>query len=690
MTKITRFLKKLIVNGLRISRTAARKFKTTEHTFIVFVAVIIGIIGGLGAVGIYHGIRLFEKMFWGIANPNIAYFTETSWYIKIIMPTIAGFVVGLIIHLVAKEAKGHGVPEVMEAIALRNGVIRKRVATAKLIASSLYIGGGGSVGREGPVIQIGSAIGSALGQFFQVNPQRMKTFVACGAAAGIAAAFNAPIAGALFSLEIILGDFALPKFSPIVISPVAATVVSHMFLGDHTAFQVPEYQLVSAFELIPYAVLGIFSGLVAWLFIKTLHGSEEFFERIKYPIYLKTMVGGLIIGIMGCFIPQIYGVGYDTMDSALRGNLLGQTLLLLVFAKIIATSISLGSGGSGGIFAPSLFLGTSAGGAFGVLVHSLFPEISASPGAYALVGMGAVVAATTHAPLTATLIIFEMTNDYSIILPLLISVTIATIFRGKLMRESIYTIKLVSKGIDIFRGRDANVLRAVCVQSVMDKKIELMPEHTAFKDIINQTLGTRLRHFWVVNKNRQFIGAISLPSVRQILQEEEFLQDLVVAHDLVDTEVPIIAADATLAEAMQIFGRYDVDLIPVIKDMQSRKLIGQLRLRDVIEAYNNEIHRADVTTELAHSVKLLEQTKTIDFIDGYALAEIKCPQKFVGKSLRVLPFRQEYKTQVILIKRKDAGKNEEAIVPTSVDELQAEDQLVLVGPEKKIDELKNL
>ncbi|KAA3618192.1 MAG: CBS domain-containing protein [Calditrichaeota bacterium] len=690
MTRITRLFKKFVVASIGFTQTAARKFKTTEHTFIVFIAIIIGLLGGLGAVGIYYAIRFFSDVFWGSPDLDISYFASLSWYMKVITPTVAGFIVGLIIHFVAKEAKGHGVPEVMEAIALRNGIIRKRVAAAKLVASSLYIGGGGSVGREGPVIQIGSAIGSAIGQFFNVNSQRMKTFVACGAAAGIAAAFNAPIAGALFSLEIILGDFAVPKFSPIVIAAVTATVVSHTFLGDHTAFQVPEYHLVSAYELIPYALLGIFAGLVAWLFIKTLHSSEEFFDKFKYPIYVKTMVGGLIIGIIGCFIPHIYGVGYDTMDNALKGNLMGYTLLLLVFAKIFATSVSLGSGGSGGIFAPSLFIGTSAGGFFGVVVHSLFPEVTATPGAYALVGMGAVVAATTHAPITAILIIFEMTNDYNIILPLMISVTIGTIFRGKLMQESIYTIKLVAKGIDIFRGQDANVLRAVKVRSVMDIDIELMPEHMPFKEIIRKTLETPLHHFWVVNKDKQYIGAISLPGVRHILQEEEYLRDLVVAHDLVDMDVPVILADATLAEAMQLFGRYDVDLMPVIDGANAQKMIGQLRLRDVIEAYNNEIHRADISTELAHSVKLLDQTKTIDFIDGYTLAEVKCPRSFVGKTLRELPLRQEYKTQVILIKRTTEKNNEEAIVPTPTEQLQSEDQLVLVGPEKKIDALKNL
>ncbi|KAA3656926.1 MAG: chloride channel protein, partial [Calditrichaeota bacterium] len=649
MNSNSKFFKKRMVNFLRMSRTAVRKFKSTEHTFIVFIAIIIGLLGGLGAVGIYYGIQFFEGLFWGTPDLNVSYFDSLGWQIKILAPTIAGFIVGLIIHLVAKEAKGHGVPEVMEAIALRNGVIRKRVAAAKLIASSLYIGGGGSVGREGPVIQIGSAIGSTIGQFFRVNPQRMKTFVACGAAAGIAAAFNAPIAGALFSLEIILGDFAVPKFSPIVIAAVVATVVSHTFLGNHRAFQVPGYELISAYELIPYAVLGILAGLVAWLFIKSLHNVEEFFDKFKYPIYVKTMIGGLIVGLIGNFIPHIYGVGYDTMDSALRGNMLGETLLMLVFAKIIATSVSLGSGGSGGVFAPSLFLGTTAGGFFGVVVHSLFPEVTATPGAYALVGMGAVVAATTHAPITAILIIFEMTNDYRIILPLMISVTIAVIFRGKLMRESIYTIKLVAKGIDIFRGKDANVLRAIKVRSVMDEKIELIPEHTPFKVIINKTLETPLHHFWVINRDKQFIGAISMPEVRQMLHEEEYLRDLVVAHDLVDTDIPAIAADATLAEAMQIFGRYDVDLMPVVESTNSKRLIGQLRLREVVEAYNNEIHRADVTSELAHSVKLLEQTKTIDFIDGYTLAEIKCPRAFAGKNLRILPFRQEYQTQVILI-----------------------------------------
>ena len=334
--------------GQRLS-SSFLQFRGTEHTFMVIVAAIIGVLGGLGAVSIQFLIKLFQDLFWGNGGDvTLAYLETVPLYMKILIPVVGSAIVGLIIHFFSKEAKGHGVPEVMEAIALRNGKIRPRVVFAKLFASSLYIGAGGSVGREGPVIQVGSAIGSALGQFFRVNPQRTKTFVACGAASGIAAAFNAPIAGALFSVEIILGDFGVAQFSPIVISSVVATVVSRHFLGDFPAFEVPAYELVSPLELIPYVILGILAGAVALLFSRTLYKLEDFFDNLKFNVVFKTIIGGFLLGTMGIFVPHIYGVGYDTMNAALLGNLTWTTMLLLIFAKIAATSISLGSGGSGG------------------------------------------------------------------------------------------------------------------------------------------------------------------------------------------------------------------------------------------------------------------------------------------------------------------------------------------------------
>ena len=383
------------------------RLKLTEHSFVLIVAVIIGLLGGYGAVLIQLAIRWFQHLFWG-GKFNLETIEAIAWYWRVIIPAFGGLVVGLVIQYYAREAKGHGVPEVMEAIALKNGIIRPRVVIAKLFSSALYIASGGSVGREGPVIQIGSAVGSTVGQFFKVNPKRMRVFVACGAASGIAAAFNAPVAGALFAVEIILGDFAVPQFSPIVISSVAATIVSRHYLGDYPAFVVPEYQLVSPLEILNYVVLGFLAGFVALLFIKTLYFSEDVFDDLKLPEYVKGVVGGVIIGSIGLIFPYIYGVGYDAMDLALYGKLLWQIAGVLVFVKILATSISLGSGGSGGIFAPSLFLGAMLGVFFGHVVNLFFPTWTSSPGAYALVAMGGVVGAATHGPITAILIIFEI------------------------------------------------------------------------------------------------------------------------------------------------------------------------------------------------------------------------------------------------------------------------------------------
>ena len=671
-------------------RRSFLRFKATEHTFIVIVATFIGLIGGFGAVGIQLAIKFFQKVFWHDWTLTTEYLRELPWTHKLLAPALGGLIVGLIIHYISKEAKGHGVPEVMEAIALKNGVIRPRVVLAKLLASSIYIGAGGSVGREGPVIQIGASIGSTIGQFFRVNTQRMKTFVACGAAAGIAAAFNAPIAGALFSVEIILGDFAVPQFSAIVVSSVVATVVTRTFLGNYPAFVVPQYQLVSPFELLSYAGLGIFAGFVALLFINSLYKSEIFFDRVKMPIYLKTLIGGLMVGVLGLGVPQVFGVGYDTMEQAMRGGVIWQWMLLLVFAKIIATSISLGSGGSGGIFAPSLFMGTMIGGFFGEFIHAFWPHLTAQSGAYALVGMGAVVAAATHAPITAILIIFEMTNDYKIILPLMISVIIATLISTKIQKESIYTIKLIRRGIDIFKGRDVNILRSIQVRDVMDKDVQTVPNGMPFRTLMKQILESPHPEFFVVNKKGELLGIVGLPQVREAIQDEEFLADLVVAEDLRSDDVPTISENETLDNVLKIISRYDVELIPVVAEDNPRKIVGQLRSKNIMEAYNKELSNLDVATELAQSVKFLGKAKTLDFVDGYALAEIPCPQPFVDHSLRDLDLRAEYGIQVILIKRPGARNKEASIVPTPAETLRETDKLVVVGPEKAVEMVKNL
>ncbi len=399
---------------------AIRSIRESEYTVTTILAILIGFLGGFGAIGFRSLIQAIQSIGYGSGSDLLAAVLSVPWYGKLLIPAIGGAVVGPLIFFFAREAKGHGVPEVMEAVALRSGLIRKRVVIVKTLASAISIGSGGSVGREGPIVQIGSAIGSSLGQILRVSGNRMRNLVGCGAAAGIAATFNAPIAGAIFALEVILGEFQIGTFGPIVLASVMATVISRAFLGDFPAFiSIPKYDLVSIWEIPAYLVMGFLGGFVSLLFIKSLYKAEDLWAGLKVPEFLKPALGGLTIGLLSLYFPQILGVGYESITEALLGKLPWFLLLVLVFVKIFATSLTIGSGGSGGVFAPSLFIGAMMGGIYGHMVHHFFPSVTASSGAYSLVGMGAIVAGATHAPITSILILFELTDDYRIILPLI-------------------------------------------------------------------------------------------------------------------------------------------------------------------------------------------------------------------------------------------------------------------------------
>ncbi|MEE8540449.1 MAG: chloride channel protein, partial [Desulfobacterales bacterium] len=492
-----------------ISKASFRNIGKNEHTIMTALAVAVGLAGGFGAVGFRYLIDFFQSIAYGSHEELLAVIEFTPWYLRLLVPAGGGLIVGLLVYRFAREAKGHGVPEVMEAVALKSGVIRKRIVFVKALASAVCIGTGGSVGREGPIVQIGSAIGSSIGQLTKVSADRMKTLVGCGAAAGIAATFNAPIAGTMFALEVILGDFGIATFSPIVIASVMATAVSRHFLGDIPAFEVPAYELLSAWEFPLYAGLGLFCAIVGVAFTKILYKSEDLFDDFKFPEYLKPVIGGLMLGGMGFLFPHILGVGYGGINLSLWQTLSWWVLLVLVFYKIIATSITIGSGGSGGIFAPSLFLGAMAGGFFGTVVHQLFPTITATPGAYSIVGMGAVVSATTHGPISAILILFEMTGDYKIILPLMTTCIISTLFAGQFLRDSIYTLKLSRRGTDIRAGKEVNVLKSIAVKDIMNAQVETIQEDMKLSALAEMISKSKFNSFPVVDRMRNLTGMLS-------------------------------------------------------------------------------------------------------------------------------------------------------------------------------------
>ena len=572
-----------VLKNLRQMRNWAGRHFSETH-FLIVLAVLIGLGGGLGAVAFRWLIDTFRHLF---LERGAAFLGHP--YLLPLIPAVGGLLVGFIVLRWAREAQGHGVPEVMAAVATEGGRIRPRVAIVKSLASALCIGSGGSVGREGPIVQIGSALGSSVGQLFGLGDRRVKVLVGCGAAAGISATFNAPIAGVIFAL-VILGDFAIAAFSPIIISSVVATALARSVMGDEAAFLVPHYQISSPYELGYYAVLGVLGGVVAVGFTRILYKMEDGFDRLPITDYAKPVIGGFLVGAIGIFYPQVFGVGYDAITDAVHNNTGLSLILVLFFAKFLATSLTLGSGGSGGVFAPSLFLGAMLGGVFGNAAQALTPGIVLTPGAYALVGMAALVAGTTHAPLTAMLILFELTDDYKIILPLMLATTVSTLIARWVASESIYTLKLSRRGLHIAEGIDLSILESMRVIDILSTNFRSVRLGTQLGEITRSLQQSDQTDFPVVDGDSVLRGVVTFQDIRSVMMRDE-LYSVIIAIDIMRTDVPAIRADATLLEALNVFAQSDIHHLPVTDDSSHERLVGILTRSDLMEHYDRALRR---------------------------------------------------------------------------------------------------
>ncbi len=659
----------------------------SQTTYVTILAGIVGILAGLGTVGFRKLVELIQNLAIGSPVHTLEALAALPWYMKIAIPVFGACIVGPLTYFFSHEAKGHGVPEVMHDVALKHGVIRPRVVVFKAITSAITIATGGSVGPEGPIVQIGSALGSTVGQWLRLTPERMKVLVGCGAAAGIAAIFNAPIAGAFFSLEIILGNFALTNFSPIIISSVLATAVSRTFLGDHPAFIVPEYALISGWEIPLYAVLGILAGAVAVLFSRMLYTSEDLFEKMPIPEYLKYSVGSLALGTLIIFVPHIYGDGYETIDLALNGNLIWHFALLLVFVKLLAATLTLGSGGSGGIFAPALFLGAVTGCMFGELLNLLFPGVTANSGAYAMVGMGAVVAGATHAPITAILILFELTGDYKIILALMIACTISTIMARRLYRYSIFTEKLAQRGISLNEGREEIIMKSFSVSDVLKTDIPVIRDNASFNEIIKVFMEHHEPYYYVVDEENIFLGMLSTHTIKSVVNDQN-LKELVIARDIMESSSRTVSIKKNLAECMEVFSKIPFEHLPVTTENGPSKLVGSVSRRDILDLYNREILRKD-----AIALKFVQETgeekkrSHVALSEEYKVEYIPLPKEFSGKTLRELDIRVNHGVTVIAVKSK-VGSTITNEVPSPETRFALHDILVVVGKRNDVEQLK--
>jgi chloride channel protein, CIC family len=618
--------------------TLKSRFWSSETLVMVTFAIVVGIGGGLGTIVFVGMIAFFNNVFFGggklLGLPGTTY--------VILLPILGGLIVGPLVHFIAPEAKGHGVPEVLTAIATKGGRIRPVVVLVKALGSAITIGSGGSVGREGPIVQIGAALGSTIGQVFKLNERRVINLVASGAAAGIAATFNAPIAGVMFALEVILGDFGFQNLTTMVVAAVTASVVSRAALGDTPAFVVPAYSLNSPWEMLLYLGLGILAGLGAMAFVKALYFMEDVFDHWKFPPYLKPAVGGLGLGILGFFVPRVFGTGFDTISSTLMGHLGLGLLVILIFGKILATVLTLGSGASGGVFAPALFIGAVLGGAFGQFAQLVFPGLPASSGAYAMVGMAAVFAGAARAPITAVIILFEMTQDYRIILPLMIATVVSTIIAQRIEPESIYTLKLKLRGIDLRAKREENLLRSISVKEAMTPIEEASPvtRETSLVELGNLFQETGHHGFIVLDNQNELYGIVTLSDLEQAIVDQK--SDARVG-DICTRNVITAYPDEMLDDALRHFGTLDMGRIPVVDRAKPKRVLGTLRRSDIITALSNALVGKH---ERSHHIDRLRMEPIIgsglseiyirkeDAANGKYLSEINLPEDCVIASIQ--------------------------------------------------------
>ena len=662
-----------------------RRMKLTPATQLLILSFMVGALGGFGAILFKKLIFGLEYLFWHKEEMSYESLMSVMWYHRLLMPMLGGLIVGPLIYFFAREARGHGVPEVMIAVITKNSVIRPIVVIVKSLASALSISTGGSVGREGPIVQIGAAIASTVGQLLHLREAQLKTLVGCGVAAGIAATFNAPVAGAIFALELIVSDFGLTAFTPILVSAVAATAVSRHFYPTIVEFSsLPDFFMVSSWEFIFYLILGLIAGVVGFSFTKGLYAADDLFEKTKLPQWIRPLFGGLVVGIIALRFPYIMGVGYESIHSLFKEpqhQIVFKTMLFLVFLKIFATSITIGSGGSGGIFAPSLFAGAMLGGAFGTIVNNLFPEISAPMGAYALVGMAAVNSACTLAPLSAIIILFELTGEYGIILPLMFTVVLATFISRKLSAESIYTEKLRRRGIMAHHGEDLNILRAISIKDVLRHDEVSISENAKFDELVRIALETHRNNIFTVDNKFRYTGAIQLLDLKYVLSDPKELSSL---HHIIDFKQDLqpVLISQSLDKVVDLFAQTGFDRLPVTNSQGH--LVGSIIMSDIMRRYNQEVANRNITIELGARIPAHDKSNMLHIGGDSVIAEIEVPSWMVGRELAKLDLRSRYGVSVFVVKERNEHKEPKFVTPTPSYVFRKGDTILISGSEKNV------
>src|SRR5438034_2033502 len=651
-----------------------------EKRFLVMVPLT-GVATGFAAIALVRLLGLVQGFFWGSRHELLSHALALPAWQRFAIPTLGGALVGLIILIARQPVGGHGTAGIIEAVAQRGGYIPFGRSLIKALATICTVATGGSLGREGALVRMGASIGSLLGRRFRLGGNRLNILVGCGAAAGIAAAYNAPIGGALFALEVILGNFALESFGPIVVASAIGTVISRSLISTYPAYTPPQHAtLVTGWELGHYLAMGIGIGVASALCIVVLRGSEKGFKRLPIPDWLKPVVGFAMVGLIGVFYPHVFGNGYDTTNELLREELPLQLIIVLPLLKLVATALTAGSGGAGGLFTPTLFMGSALGYTYGAWCHEAFPLTTSTPGAYALVGMGAMVAGTTQVPLSAIMIIFELTGDYQIILPLMVACTGAVVASRLVHRESIYTEPLVERGVRLGGRMEELVMDTIQVRDIMRSSAAPVNELETVGVVMKRMLEEGRKELFVVGEDGRLSGAITLGDLADPVRNPEAAQTLR-AKDVMYPNVPVLTENDRLSEAIGRWSQVSRDRLPVVDSLDTRHIVGELSAGDIMALYSQEILHKEARLARFDRPRAGERPETtfVELPGEYVVALVTLPESFPGMTLRELGCRQRFGVNVIELKRRMPGGQERRIIPDPSTDLKAGDGLIVVG-----------
>ncbi len=565
--------------------------RLAERFALIAIGATVGILAALGNAAFRTSIEFFYELFFKEIGSYLGIEYGERHPLIFLMPLLGSALAGIVVVKYRDYAKGYGLPRILLALIKRGGLIRKRVIAFNIVLPPIIIGSGGSAGREGPIASLGAAIGSLVGQTIRAHPSRMRVLVAAGAGAAIAAAFDAPIAGMMFALEIVLlGNFDIEHFPPLVVSVGTAVVVTEALYGREVTFHIPKFSIVSPWIEVPlYALLGVFIGVLGVVFIKLYFRIEDTFESLDVPFYFRLLLGAFLTGLLGVIFPQVLGNGYPFVEEALKGSIPFYIMGALAIFKMLATAFTIGAGNPGGLFAPGFFIGAMGAGFFGGLLAMILPAHLSQAGAYASVGVGAFIAATYHAPLTAIFLLFEMTKDYTIILPALFSCVVASMLAEWMFPYTLDTYALHKIGIEVHHGREKEILEELKVKDAMTQDYDKIWEGMNLAQL-RDYFSRLARHtdFFVVDKEGRLVGVIPFHVLKNAMFSEGELDNLLLARDLA-VEAPTVKEDESLSSAIEKVGKKRIDHLPVVNEQG--KVVGMLSRKCIVDAYNREAMR---------------------------------------------------------------------------------------------------